>query len=449
MKQFILLAAAIVFAFSSNGYSQWTYCDGSLQMSGLGSYPYISVLNQNTAWVCGGTGGVPKIYRTTNGGVNFTDVTGSLTGPEFYSIWVVDANTCLVGDGGAVGGTGGNAKIWRTTDGGTSWNTVLTTGGTAGFWNGIAGSPTNRSFVYAQSDAGTTNGPQIVATSTNGGANWTTATTTVGGSTGAAGSIFVCSNQVYGHGISNFNRVCFTTNGGSSFVQGQLTAAGNFTSGFAMNSDASVIVAATSTSLPSINRSTTNGSTWTTQGVTGTISGVCIMKWIPGTNVIYLTGLTGTNAIRKSIDGGLTWSTMTISTLTGWTGMDLVFQGGIIYGYAVAGANTSNVIKLIDNTNTGLDPGNLSIPNEYVLQQNFPNPFNPSTTIKYSVPTAGLVTLKIYNSLGAEVKTVVNSHLAVGNYIETLDMSSLSSGTYFYTLTAGYFKETKKMMLIK
>ncbi len=436
--------------FAAESYSQWTYCAGSLQMSGLGPYPYVSVLDQNNAWVCGGTGGAPKVYKTTNGGVNFVNVTGSLTGPEFYAIWVVDANTALVGDGGAIGGLGGNAKIWRTTDGGASWTNVLSTGGSVGFWNGIAGSPTNRSFIYAQSDQPSAGG-QFIAISTNGGANWTTSQTTVGGTTGAAGSVFVASNTHFGHGISGFSRVCFTTNGGTSFNMGTLTVPGGanpFTSGFTMNSAGTVILGATSASLPNINRSTTNGSSWTTQGVGGVLSAVCIMKWVPSTNVVYLTAQTGTNGIRKSIDGGLTWSTMIIAGLNGWTGMDLVFQGGTVYAYAVAGSDGS-VIKLIDATNTGIDPGNTSIPNEFALQQNYPNPFNPSTTIKYSVPTAGLVTLKIYNSLGAEVKTVINSDLAVGNYVETVDMSSFSSGTYFYTLAAGNFKETKKMMLVK
>lgn len=449
MKHLKLLFLALFLVFASKGFSQWTYCPGSLQMSGLGPYPYVSVLDQNNVWVCGGTGGAPKVYKSTNGGTNFINVTGSLTGPEFFAIWVVDANTALVGDGGAVGGTGGNAKIWRTTDGGTSWNTVLTTGGSLGFWNGIAGAPNNRSFVYAQSDQPAAGG-QFIAISTNGGANWTTSQTTVGGTTGAAGSVFVASPTYFGHGISGFSRVCFTTNGGTSFTQGALTVAGGttpFTSGFAMNDGGSIILGATSASLPSINRSTTLGSSWTTQGVGGTISAVAIIKWVPTTTVFYLTGQTGTNAIRRSLDGGLTWTTMTIATLTGWVGMDLVFQGGTVYAYAIAGSDGS-VIKLIDNL-TGIDPGNTTIPNEFALQQNYPNPFNPSTTIKYSVPTAGLVTLKIYNSLGAEVKTVINSDLAVGNYVETVDMSSFSSGTYFYTLSAGNFKETKKMMLVK
>ena len=159
----------------------------------------------------------------------------------------VDANVCVVGDGGAPGGTGGNAKIWRTTDGGTSWVTVLTTGGTVGFWNGAACDPNNRNFIYAQSDAPT--GTQWVsAISTNGGANWTTTlvTTTgggignrcwfyVSGTTGAnpMRKIYCVNNMIFGNGMSSVNRLSYTTNGASSWSSGLLSVAGTFTCGAA------------------------------------------------------------------------------------------------------------------------------------------------------------------------------------------------------------------------
>src|SRR5688572_23274935 len=105
MKYLKLIVLAVAFIFTANtSYSQWTYCNGSINMTGLGSFPFISVVDQNTAWVCGGTGGAPKVYRTVNGGTNFVNVSGPLTGPEMYAIWAIDANTCLVGDGGAIGG---------------------------------------------------------------------------------------------------------------------------------------------------------------------------------------------------------------------------------------------------------------------------------------------------------------------------------------------------------
>ncbi|HOJ19160.1 MAG: T9SS type A sorting domain-containing protein [Ignavibacteriales bacterium] len=85
----------------------------------------------------------------------------------------------------------------------------------------------------------------------------------------------------------------------------------------------------------------------------------------------------------------------------------------------------------------------------YALYQNYPNPFNPSTTISYNVPQDGIVTLKIFNIMGEEVATLHNSFQKAGAYSASFDASSLTSGVYFYNLTAGDFTATKKMMLIK
>ncbi len=89
------------------------------------------------------------------------------------------------------------------------------------------------------------------------------------------------------------------------------------------------------------------------------------------------------------------------------------------------------------------------LPTSVQVSQNFPNPFNPTTTIDYQIPTNTLVTLKVYNVLGEEVATLVNEQKATGVYQAKFDGSSLSSGIYFYKLTAGKFTEVKKMMLLK
>ena len=89
------------------------------------------------------------------------------------------------------------------------------------------------------------------------------------------------------------------------------------------------------------------------------------------------------------------------------------------------------------------------IPMTYNLAQNYPNPFNPSTKIKFSIPEAGIVTLKVFNLLGEEVATLLNSEKTAGNYEATFDASNLSSGIYFYKLEAQNFTSTKKMLLLK
>ena len=85
----------------------------------------------------------------------------------------------------------------------------------------------------------------------------------------------------------------------------------------------------------------------------------------------------------------------------------------------------------------------------YSLEQNYPNPFNPSTEIEFKVPQAGLVSLKVFDLLGKEIVTLINEHKSVGAYKVNFDASRLPSGVYFYTLQAGNFVSTKKMVLLK
>lgn len=98
-------------------------------------------------------------------------------------------------------------------------------------------------------------------------------------------------------------------------------------------------------------------------------------------------------------------------------------------------------------TDVGDNPTNMV--QSYTLSQNYPNPFNPSTVINYSLAEAGMVTLKIYNILGQEVLTLVNTNQNVGQYQVKFDASNLSTGLYVYRIQSGDFVATKKMMLLK
>ena len=121
--------------------------------------------------------------------------------------------------------------------------------------------------------------------------------------------------------------------------------------------------------------------------------------------------------------------------------------------------STTQIIEVDKLTSVQEDEG--IIPKEFVLYQNYPNPFNPSTTIKFSIPSVGAehvqplhVLLKVYDLLGREVATLVNEEKPPGNYEVTFSAegggaTNLPSGVYFYTLRAGDFLETKKMLLMK
>lgn len=112
----------------------------------------------------------------------------------------------------------------------------------------------------------------------------------------------------------------------------------------------------------------------------------------------------------------------------------------LVYERVVA-ANIWQTITSIERT--------WSIPEMFVLRQNFPNPFNPSTTIAYEIPFRGHVTLKVYDVLGREVDTLVDETLPAGRHAVHVDAHNLASGVYFYRLTAGAFTQSKRMILIK
>jgi len=91
----------------------------------------------------------------------------------------------------------------------------------------------------------------------------------------------------------------------------------------------------------------------------------------------------------------------------------------------------------------------IGIPAKYELSQNYPNPFNPSTKLEFGIPELGFVSLKVYNTSGKEVATLVNETKTAGYYSVNFNASGLSSGVYFYSLTSGNFSATKKLMLVR
>ena len=89
------------------------------------------------------------------------------------------------------------------------------------------------------------------------------------------------------------------------------------------------------------------------------------------------------------------------------------------------------------------------VPDTYLLSQNYPNPFNPNTTINYGIAKSGPVTIKVYDLLGNEIKTLVCEYKLAGNYSVNFDASKLSSGVYIYRITSGGFIASKKMTVVK
>lgn len=105
-------------------------------------------------------------------------------------------------------------------------------------------------------------------------------------------------------------------------------------------------------------------------------------------------------------------------------------------------------VKILSEAVTNIDEHTNS-PNDFILYQNYPNPFNPSTKIGFRISDFGFVSIKIYDALGKEVSTLVNEEKSQGEYEVSFDAVGLPSGIYFYSLNAGSFTETKKMLLLK
>jgi len=105
-------------------------------------------------------------------------------------------------------------------------------------------------------------------------------------------------------------------------------------------------------------------------------------------------------------------------------------------------------VRCINDQVVSVEEVDIYLPERYKLLQNFPNPFNPVTTIKFTLPEIGMVNLTVYNSLGEFVTVLLNENKEVGKYTITFDGSSLTSGIYYYRLQAGNYSEVRKMVLI-
>lgn len=141
-----------------------------------------------------------------------------------------------------------------------------------------------------------------------------------------------------------------------------------------------------------------------------------------------------------------------INLATGKT-LTLEAESGTVTIAAASGTVTiggSGASKIIGgNANDGETGNPQTVPEEFTLSNNYPNPFNPTTVISYQLPEASQVTLKVFDMLGREVAILVDGRISAGQHEVQFDASNHSSGLYLYKLQAGEFVQTKKMMLIK
>lgn len=162
--------------------------------------------------------------------------------------------------------------------------------------------------------------------------------------------------------------------------------------------------------------------------------------------VIYTSSFDITNFVQHQVvneDKGA--SSSTAPDVVGFPSSSGGYNGGVIF----AGFGPTNAYYDGSNIVVGIDEQKPSIAGTFDLSQNFPNPFNPTTQIRFTIPSSERVTIILFDLLGRKVATLVDEPYSAGTFTVTLDASKLPSGTYFYRMEAGQFRTTKKMLLLK
>ncbi|MBI3004883.1 MAG: T9SS type A sorting domain-containing protein [Ignavibacteriales bacterium] len=155
--------------------------------------------------------------------------------------------------------------------------------------------------------------------------------------------------------------------------------------------------------------------------------------------------------VYSTTDNGATWAkhgldSVTVNFNSQYSGTyGLVSYGDTTYALTV-GRGAFALTRSAGTTSAG--PSTTS-PRIFALQQNFPNPFNPSTTIQYDLPSKAHVRLRVFDVLGREVATLVNEERAAGNHRVSWNAAKFSSGVYFYRIEAGSFVAVRKLLLLK
>jgi photosystem II stability/assembly factor-like uncharacterized protein len=408
-----------VFLSTDNG-ATWVkrlvYTNAALGSPGISM---ITAKDANTAFVSLTTG---EIFRTTNGGVKWDTVTSYSTPDVAFADGVkYVGQDSIVAYGDAADAQG--VFVTRSYDGGKTWTRFTNFSNDSLKTDGIyAGSVTYGGAMEAYGKTAwltlynTANDPPSILKSTDGGTTWSWFRVTL--PSGPANNYsflsltfkdnnvgFAVSRRAYASATTNSNYLCKTTDGGRTWSDTICVEPGKG------HVDAKPMT----------------------------------VRAIRGTNTVIATGF-GTSGSKAWIsnDNGTTWSPLNPPSPTSATDLKNVAFGSATQGIMVGLQNVVkfSVVTAVEGTKNG-------IPSGFALEQNYPNPFNPTTTISYSLPKASFVDLKVYDLLGRNVASLVQSEQSAGTHTAVFDAKGLASGVYLYTLKAGDFTATKSLVLVK
>ncbi len=422
-----LIIAAIVFSPKSS-FPQWTEQNTGIPFTLFS----VSAVNDDVVWACAsGT----NIMRTTNSGMSWENVGLNIPPPQGVetNIFAIDQNTALFA---SYSGSPRTTYVYRTSNGGANWHLVLSQGSN-GFITSIWIKPNSHGFIvgwpvggrwslWRTTDAGFTwdsTGEYIPETDPN---VWS-----------FENSMFYLGSNIWfgarGKGIY------YSTNDGDTWSLQDLTSQGfPYPAGIwfdnAQNGYTSGNLNIVKTTNGGANWSITPGSNGSevVRGITGAGSQWWYIREIDPN--IYYTSNNGAN-----------WTVQyTSPSNVGFKHITKARNGNTLWAVNISG----NAAKYIMTTSVA---GNHEIvPSVFSLEQNYPNPFNPETVIRYQVPKTSFISLRVFDMLGRNVKEPVNKTQSAGTYNVKFDASELSSGIYFYSLSAdGVIQGTKKMMVVK
>ena len=410
---------------TTNGGNDWTQLDNDFNFH----FEKVYFADENNGYIIG------KNYflKTTDGGVSWTSE--QPTDHILQSMFFINADTGWI--------AGNEGVILKTTDAGSTWEYQQMNGTAYGTLTSLCFIDENTGWA---SGSGLDINGGIILKTTDGGNNWVLQHN---GYNRFIYSVFF-SNSSSGWAVGDEGIMFSTYNGGSDW---ELQGSGTFADLYAVNIE-----------------SLQNGISVGTDGT--------VLKYIKELNSAVLpVELASFNVISKGGNVELNWLTATEVNNKGfeierktdniWINIGFVSGKGTTtypskYFYTDNLKNESYSgsiayrLKQVDYDGTykyskEIDVQVKSNPEEYSLMQNYPNPFNPSTVIKYSVRENTHVVLKVFDMLGREVSTLLDEEKPAGTYKISFDAAraGLSSGTYFYSIKAGDFVQTKKMILLK
>jgi photosystem II stability/assembly factor-like uncharacterized protein len=421
------------------------------------------------------------VFESTNGGETFAGRNGGFITSQFYNGFANSDQDSLI----ALGGTQDNGTLKY--EGSSSWNKVY--GGDGG-WCAI--DPLNKKILYEEYVYLT------IAKSTNGGNIWSQIYASRSDSSNFIAPFVVAPSNgsvLYG----GTKKIIKSTNGGNTWFETNNKTVLNGTNisciSVSFTSADTVITATGQRTAPlfEIFCSTNGGVQWTKSGSTLPNRYPTDITFDPNNSAIAYVVYSGYGSphIFKSTDAGLTWNDIstdfpdvpaqsvvvdpahpqsiyvgtdlgvfrTTNSGTHWEeyneGMPvaMILDIGISLQdrrlRAATFGNGAYQRKLPLTVSGTAIRGTVEMPSLYVLEQNFPNPFNPSTTINYSVPRDGIVELVVTDASGKNVTSLMKGYHRQGKYSAHWDASSCASGVYFCTLRGGTFSRTIKMILMR